>query len=115
MLGANPLPESENTTEISTTTNTILSEQLNETSNLNTTNNDEAFVCAFYNPEFIIISSLGSFYIPCVIMIFLYIRIFSVRTYYLHKNISLLFTEIMFWISLRHNSKEMLVSIFLYK
>ena len=81
MLGANPLPESENTTEISTTTNTILSEQLNETSNLNTTNNDEAFVCAFYNPEFIIISSLGSFYIPCVIMIFLYIRIFSVRTY----------------------------------
>ena len=97
MLGANPLPESENTTEISTTTttNTILSEQLNETSNLNTTNNDEAFVCAFYNPEFIIISSLGSFYIPCVIMIFLYIRIFSVRTY-LHKNISLLFTEIMF-------------------
>ena len=95
MLGANPLPESENTTEISTTTtNTILSEQLNETSNLNTTNNDEAFVCAFYNPEFIIISSLGSFYIPCVIMIFLYIRIFSVRTY-LHKNISLLFTEIM--------------------
>ena len=96
MLGANPLPESENTTEISTTTtNTILSEQLNETSNLNTTNNDEAFVCAFYNPEFIIISSLGSFYIPCVIMIFLYIRIFSVRTY-LHKNVSLLFTEIMF-------------------
>ena len=96
MLGANPLPESENTTEISTTTtNTILSEQLNETSNLNTTNNDEAFVCAFYNPEFIIISSLGSFYIPCVIMIFLYIRIFSVRTY-LHKNISLLFTEIIF-------------------
>ena len=96
MLGANPLPESENTTEISTTTTkTILSEQLNETSNLNTTNNDEAFVCAFYNPEFIIISSLGSFYIPCVIMIFLYIRIFSVRTY-LHKNISLLFTEIMF-------------------
>ena len=88
MLGANPLPESENTTEISTTTNTILSEQLNDTSNLNTTNNDEAFVCAFYNPEFIIISSLGSFYIPCVIMIFLYIRIFSVRTY-LHKNISL--------------------------
>ena len=96
MLGANPLPESQNTTEISTTTtNTILSEQLNETSNLNTTNNDEAFVCAFYNPEFIIISSLGSFYIPCVIMIFLYIRIFSVRTY-LHKKISLLFTEIMF-------------------
>ena len=74
MLGANPLPESENTTEISTT-NTIL--PLNETSNLNTTNSEE-FVCAFYNPEFIIISSLGSFYIPCVIMIFLYIRIFSV-------------------------------------
>ena len=77
MLGANPLPESENiTTEISTTNITIL--PLNETSNLNSTNSEDAFVCAFYNPEFIIISSLGSFYIPVCIMIFLYIRIFSV-------------------------------------
>ena len=36
------------------------------------------FVCAFYNPEFIIYSSIGSFYIPCVVMIVLYFRIFKV-------------------------------------
>jgi len=35
------------------------------------------FVCAFYNPEFIIYSSIGSFYIPCVVMIVLYFRIFK--------------------------------------
>ncbi|TRY78178.1 hypothetical protein TCAL_16688 [Tigriopus californicus] len=35
------------------------------------------FVCAFYNPDFIIWSSLGSFYIPCFVMIFLYARIFK--------------------------------------
>ena len=72
MLGANPLPESENGTLVDTPS-------VNETLGLNSTQSEE-FVCAFYNPEFIIISSLGSFYIPCVIMIFLYIRIFTVRT-----------------------------------
>ena len=37
------------------------------------------FVCAFYNPDFIIWSSLSSFYIPCFVMIFLYVRIFKVN------------------------------------
>ena len=36
------------------------------------------FVCGFYNPEYIIYSSLCSFYIPCVFMVFLYSRIFWV-------------------------------------
>ena len=36
------------------------------------------FVCGFYNPEFIIYSSLCSFFIPCVFMVFLYSRIFWV-------------------------------------
>ena len=34
--------------------------------------------CGFYNPEFIIYSSLGSFYIPCLVMVVLYSRIFKV-------------------------------------
>ena len=122
MLGANPLPESENTTEISTT-NTML--PLNETSNLNTTNSEE-FVCAFYNPEFIIISSLGSFYIPCVIMIFLYIRIFSVSTY---KNIFVSHLCVRFldlyetqflrcrcqFFRITHITKSLIKKVFLYK
>jgi len=33
-------------------------------------------LCAFYNSDFLIYSSMGSFYIPCVIMICLYSRIF---------------------------------------
>ena len=37
-----------------------------------------SFVCGFYNPEYIIYSSLCSFYIPCVFMVFLYSRIFWV-------------------------------------
>ena len=40
----------------------------------------EPFVCAFYNPDFIIYSSLGSFYIPCLVMIVLYTRIFKVSS-----------------------------------
>ena len=36
------------------------------------------FVCAFYNPDFIIYSSLCSFYIPCIFMVCLYSRIFWV-------------------------------------
>jgi hypothetical protein len=39
----------------------------------------QPFVCAFYNPDFIIYSSLGSFYIPCCIMVILYFRIFKVQ------------------------------------
>ena len=40
---------------------------------------DEPVICAFYNPDFIIWSSLGSFYIPCLVMIVLYSRIFKVE------------------------------------
>ncbi|XP_023332557.1 dopamine D2-like receptor [Eurytemora carolleeae] len=35
------------------------------------------FVCAFYNPDYIIYSGIGSFYIPCFVMIILYFRIFK--------------------------------------
>lgn len=35
--------------------------------------------CMFYNTDFIIYSSLSSFYIPCIIMVFLYYNIFKVR------------------------------------
>jgi hypothetical protein len=34
--------------------------------------------CGFYNPDYIIYSSLGSFYIPCLVMVVLYTRIFRV-------------------------------------
>ncbi|XP_022236168.1 dopamine D2-like receptor, partial [Limulus polyphemus] len=33
-------------------------------------------LCIFYNSDFIIYSSLSSFYIPCLVMVFLYYRIF---------------------------------------
>lgn len=33
-------------------------------------------LCVFYNSEFLICSSMGSFYIPCIIMLVLYWRIF---------------------------------------
>lgn len=33
-------------------------------------------LCVFYNSDFIIYSSLSSFYIPCFVMIYLYYRIF---------------------------------------
>lgn len=83
MLGANPLPSD---TEEALSSNFSAAEnesiQLVNSSLSNETSgnytDDESFVCAFYNPDFIIYSSLGSFYIPCVIMIFLYIRIFAV-------------------------------------
>ena len=41
------------------------------------------FICQFYNPEYIIYSSLCSFFIPCVFMVFLYSRIFWVSFFYL--------------------------------
>ena len=39
---------------------------------------EEPDFCGFYNPDFIIYSSLGSFYIPCMVMVVLYSRIFKV-------------------------------------
>lgn len=99
MLGANPLPSNEEDTdefngtttlqpvdESSLLTTTTMESPLayNESVNSNGTQVEE-FVCAFYNPDFIIYSSLGSFYIPCVIMVFLYIRIFSVSILILFK------------------------------
>ncbi|KAJ9585601.1 hypothetical protein L9F63_002631, partial [Diploptera punctata] len=35
-------------------------------------------LCLFYNSDFIIYSSLSSFYIPCIIMVFLYYNIFKI-------------------------------------
>ena len=45
------------------------------------------FVCAFYNPDFIIWSSLASFYFPMLVMIFLYARIFKVSRSQLPKRV----------------------------
>ncbi|XP_044729159.1 dopamine D2-like receptor, partial [Chrysoperla carnea] len=44
---------------------------------LNNTPDRVADACLFYNSDFIIYSSLSSFYIPCIIMIFLYFNIFK--------------------------------------
>ena len=97
MLGANPLPgihevdfNNTNTTNSSplvlTTEAPLVAEEQNETRlGVNETKVADEFVCAFYNPDFIIYSSLGSFYIPCVIMVFLYIRIFSVSELYTYS------------------------------
>ena len=41
--------------------------------------------CAFYNADFIIYSSMGSFYIPSIIMIFLYWKIYRVIRQRAHK------------------------------
>lgn len=35
-------------------------------------------MCMFYNYDFVIYSSLSSFYIPCIIMVVLYYQIFKV-------------------------------------
>ena len=48
---------------------------------------DTPHLCAFYNSDFLIYSSMGSFYIPCVIMVFLYWKIF--RTIHLRAKRSL--------------------------
>lgn len=34
------------------------------------------YLCTFYNSDFLIYSSMGSFYIPCIVMVLLYWRIF---------------------------------------
>ena len=49
----------------------------------------EPVICMFYNPDFILYSSLGSFYIPCLIMIVLYTRIFKVGVMEFSKLLSL--------------------------
>ena len=40
-------------------------------------------LCLFYNTDFIIYSSLSSFYIPCMIMIVLYFNIYKVSQCFL--------------------------------
>jgi hypothetical protein len=74
----------------STPTPEIKSIKFRDASNSNNSNlveNNEVikttqtdFVCGFYNPEYIIYSSLCSFFIPCVFMVFLYSRIFWVSS-----------------------------------
>ncbi|XP_075157990.1 dopamine D2-like receptor [Haematobia irritans] len=44
---------------------------------LNHTPDRDPTVCIFYNDDFIVYSSLSSFYIPCIMMVFLYWHIFS--------------------------------------
>ncbi|XP_067206277.1 dopamine D2-like receptor isoform X2 [Linepithema humile] len=44
---------------------------------LNNTSDRIPDQCLFYNTDFIIYSSLSSFYIPCIIMVFLYYNIFK--------------------------------------
>ena len=45
---------------------------------LNNTPDRVPDLCLFYNSDFIVYSSLSSFYIPCIIMVFLYWNIFKV-------------------------------------
>lgn len=45
---------------------------------LNNTPDRDPSLCMFYNTDFIVYSSLISFYIPCIIMVFLYYNIFKV-------------------------------------
>ncbi|XP_048516563.1 dopamine D2-like receptor [Dendroctonus ponderosae] len=44
---------------------------------LNNTSDRISDACLFFNSDFIIFSSLSSFYIPCIIMVFLYYSIFK--------------------------------------
>ncbi|KAG8194959.1 hypothetical protein JTE90_021420 [Oedothorax gibbosus] len=43
---------------------------------LNTSPERQPNLCVFYNSDFIIYSSLSSFYIPCLLMVYLYYKIF---------------------------------------
>lgn len=45
---------------------------------LNTSPQRVPHLCIFYNSDFILYSSLSSFYIPCIVMVFLYYKIFKV-------------------------------------
>jgi hypothetical protein len=47
---------------------------------LNNTPDRVPDLCLFYNSDFIVYSSLSSFYIPCIIMVFLYWSIFKVSS-----------------------------------
>lgn len=49
---------------------------------LNNTPNRDPDLCVFYNTDFILYSSLSSFYIPCIMMVFLYWSIFKVNFIY---------------------------------
>ena len=60
--------------------NTTLSENSNQSKVTWMSEDPEPVICMFYNPDFIIYSSLGSFYIPCLVMIVLYTRIFKVMS-----------------------------------
>ena len=95
MLGANHIPQAEeenlSAADMGNKTTVVTAYYVNDTalaSNLTSVAQERGlfdppkseFVCAFYNPDFIIYSSLGSFYIPCIVMIYLYARIFKVRT-----------------------------------
>ena len=40
----------------------------------------EDVTCEFHNPDFIICSSILSFYIPCIIIIFIYVSVYKVGT-----------------------------------
>ena len=74
-----------NSTTTTPDINSLNFKNASNSSNSNLVENNEVikttqtdFVCGFYNPEFIIYSSLCSFFIPCVFMVFLYSRIFWV-------------------------------------
>lgn len=43
-------------------------------------------LCTFYNADFIIYSSMGSFYVPCVTMLLLYWKIFRVINDRIRRN-----------------------------
>ena len=79
MAGLNHRPDNNiNITNIniSDINNINISDIISNNTNLQV--EEEQVICAFYNPDFIIWSSLGSFYIPCLVMITLYYRIFKV-------------------------------------
>lgn len=81
MLGANPIPPPHGNDDINDTS--VVNATATTIQHSSPDESDEEFVCAFYNPDFIIYSSLGSFYIPCFVMIFLYARIFKVERTFL--------------------------------
>ena len=78
MLGANHIPEAE-PPDNSTLTLSNSSSSSSSTTLQPSPSSGREFECAFYNPDFIIWSSLGSFYIPCFLMVYLYARIFKVN------------------------------------
>lgn len=60
---------------------------------LNNTPDRISDACLFYNSDFIIYSSLSSFYIPCIIMVFLYYNIFKVSNKLLKEIITPTFIQ----------------------